>query len=590
MIEAGIVLATAAVAWVLLTAPVRTNYVVIVLVLALVPPLASVPNGVTPQMFITRVLVIASGLGLAIRIHRGEAPGARFGRHPVFVVVLLALVVSLVNGVVLVNDMTNIGSGFQRWLSLVDQALVLLVVVALLRAVDDLVWAVKVIVVAFSVAAFIGLVEVVTKVRVMSIIFGAVTPLLDRGLTVRGGFVRPRGTFEFAQEFGLVLAFIAPLALVWAALRRRPWMALGATALIVLVSLLTISRSAVISLVVASLVLLVVSRTPSIRTWVLLGVAVGALAAVAFPSWWGAFSGADVTGSTQARIDRPPVVTQLVASHPWNGLGFTGIEDQVPATDNQYLLTYAEVGVIGGAALAAMWLGIVVALAWGLRSPPSRERTVLAGCVAAVIAGLVAAGTIDLFTLGGSRVFWLIGAVGLVASERIASPLPLEGRRRLVAPGLVAAGAGLAIGVIAIAIYPRTSAREFVFTTWPTTAEATDQGSGFHIGEVYVNSVCEHSAVLDDTSSTAQFDCREVRGSSGAGLVRISARNDRDLEQAARDELSIGNVLSGFQLLSSGPVIDALPTPVRTAPIWLAALFAFVVWAPRLRPRTRAPR
>jgi hypothetical protein len=236
-----------------------------------------------------------------------------------------------------------------------------------------------------------------------------------------------------------------------------------------------------------------------------------------------------------------------------------------------------------------MWAGIVVAVGWGLRSPPSRERTLVAGCFAGLIAGLVAAGTIDLFTLGGSRVFWLLGAVGLVASERIAPPLSLEGRRRLVAPGLLAAGAGLVIGVIAIAVFPRTSAREFVFTTWPAKAEASDQGSGFHIGAVYVNSVCEHSAALDGASTDAQIDCRGVRDSSGAGLLRISARNDRALEQAATNEQSIGKVLSGFELLSAGPVIDALPTPVRTAPIWLAALFAFVAWIPRLRPRPRTP-
>ena len=586
MIEAVIVLGTALLAWVLLTAPVRTNYVVLVAVLALVPPLANVPNGVTSQLFISRVLLIASALGLAIRIRRGEAPGARFGGHPVFVIVLLAVVVALVNGVVLVNDVTNMPSAIQRWALLVDQALVLLVVAALLRAIDDLVWAAKVIVLAFVAAALIGLFETVTGVRPVSVIFGSVTPILDRGLTVRGGFTRPRGTFEFAQEFGLVLAFVAPLALTWTVVRRRPWFGLAATGLIVVVSMLTIARSAVISLVVAALVMLLVSRSSAIRGLVLTGVALGAIATLVFPSWWSAFSGEDVTGSTQARVDRPPVVTTLAAGHPWTGLGFAGIADQVPATDNQYLLTYAEVGVIGTAALGAMWVGLVVAVGWGLRSPPSKERTVLVGCLAGLVAGLAAAGTIDLFTLGGSRVFWLLGALGLAAAERIAPPLTLERRRRLFAPGLLAAGAGLVVGVIAIAVFPRSSAREFVFTTWPATAEAVEGGSGFHVGAVYVNSVCDHSTALD-ASTNAEFSCREVPNSSGAGLLRIAAPNDRGLEQAAQDEQSIGKVLSGFELLSAGPVVDALPNGVRTAPIWLAALLAFVMWSPALRPRAR---
>src|SRR4051794_28911603 len=162
MIEAAIVVGTAVTAWVLLTAPVRTNYVVLVLVLALVPPLAHVPNGLVSQLFITRVLVVVAALGLAIRVRRGEAPGARFGGHPVFVLVALGLVVALVNGVLFVHDIGNLPSAFQRWMLLLDQGLVLLVVCALLRAIDDLVWATKVIVLAFGAAALVGLFESVT--------------------------------------------------------------------------------------------------------------------------------------------------------------------------------------------------------------------------------------------------------------------------------------------------------------------------------------------------------------------------------------------------------------------------------------------
>ena len=430
MIEAAIVAGTAVLAWVLLTAPVRTSYVVTVAVLALVPPLARVPNGLLSQVFITRVLVIVAAFGLAIRIRRGEAPGARFGAHPVFVLVLLGVVISLVNGVLFVNDVTNMASALQRWLLLVDQAIVLLVVCALLRAIPDLVWAMKVIVLAFGAAALVGVFELTTGLRPVAAIFGPVSPILDRGLTQRGGFSRPRGTFEFAQEFGLVLAFIAPLALTWTVLARRKLFPLAVTTLIIVVSLLTISRSAVISLAVAALVLAVVSRTRSIRALAIGGAVLAVLAALLFPGWRAAFSGEDVVGSTQARIDRVPVVTGLVADHAWTGVGLTGIADQVPATDNQYLLSYAELGVLGTIALATMWAGLVVAVAWGLRSPPSLERTVVAGCLAGLVAGLVAAFTIDLFTLGGSRVFWLIGALGLVrggagraaADDRIAAP------------------------------------------------------------------------------------------------------------------------------------------------------------------------
>ena len=56
------------------------------------------------------------------------------------------------------------------------------------------------------------------------------------------------------------------------------------------------------------------------------------------------------------------------------------------------------------------------------------------------------------------------------------------------------------------------------------------------------------------------------------------ARQIHDEAEAALSSVpGIGKVLSGFELLSAGPVINALPTPVRTAPIWLATLFAFEI-------------
>jgi hypothetical protein len=145
----------------------------------------------------------------------------------------------------------------------------------------------------------------------------------------------------------------------------------------------------------------------------------------------------------------------------------------------------------------------------------------------------------------------------------------------------------MAIGVIAIAVYPRTPARDFVFFSWPTRAEAEGGIAGVDNSSVYAESVCEHTAVLEQTSPNAQFYCRQLREANGVGLLRIAASNPQQLDQAVHDEQSIGNVLPSFQLLSRGPVIDALPTAVQTAPLWLAAVLAFIVWVPRLRPRPR---
>jgi hypothetical protein len=128
-----------------------------------------------------------------------------------------------------------------------------------------------------------------------------------------------------------------------------------------------------------------------------------------------------------------------------------------------------------------------------------------------------------------------------------------------------------------------------VFTSWPARAAVRDRSAGADVGAIYVNSVCTHSEVLDGVSPHAGFSCRELSDANGVGFLRIAADNQQALDAAVHDEQSIGRVLSGFQLLSEGPVVDALPNAVRTAPLWLAALFAFIAWLPRLRPRRRAP-
>ena len=582
MTELAILVGTALAGWILLTAPVRVQFAVLAFALALVPPLARVPNGVTSQLFITRALVIAAGLGLLIRRHRYEVPGGPFRRHPVTLLLAFALLVALVNGVLLVVDADLLRPAFFRWLLYVDQALIFVVLLAALRSVDDLGWAARVVVLAFAAAALVGLFERLTGERPVAAIFGDVAPTLGRGLVERAGQPRPRGTFAFAQEFGLVLAFIAPLALATVGMVRGRLPRFLPVGLLVLVSLLTITRSAVAAMAVGAVVVLLFSGSAGARRVVVTGALVAVAAALLFPAWRQSFTGQQAQRSTQVRIDRVPLVTELAADRPFTGAGFLGVADEVPAADNQLLLTYGEQGVLGVVTWTAVWVGAAVATAWGIRGP-GIGRLVAAGALGGLLGALSAAPVIDLFTLGGSRAFWILAALGAAAAEGSAR---LRGPAR---PRAVAAllGIGIAVGVSVVVAYPRTSARSFVFETWPVSAAAASGGSGFAVGEVYTNTVCRFADSFDEQRPGIGVDCREVARTSGVGRLRLTAPEDEELDQAVAELAGVGDVLTGLRLHPIGATADAIPAVATTAPVWVPALLLFLAGLRWFRPVVR---
>lgn len=582
MTELAILVGTALAGWILLTAPVRVQFAVLVFALALVPPLARVPNGVTSQLFVTRVLVIAAGLGLLIRRHRYEVPGGPFRRHPLTLLLSAALLVALVNGVLLVVDADLLRPAFFRWLLYVDQALIFVVLLAALRSVDDLAWAARVVVLAFAAAALVGLFERVTGERPVAAIFGDVAPTLGRGLLERGGSPRPRGTFAFAQEFGLVLAFMAPLALATVGSVRRKLPRLVPVALIVLVSLLTVTRSAVVAMAVGGVVVLLASGSGAARRTVLAGAVVAIVAALAFPGWRDSFTSPQAQQSTETRIDRVPVVTERTAERPFTGNGFLGIADEVPAVDNQLLLTYAEQGAVGVVTWTAVWIGAAVAVAWGVRGP-GVGRMVAAGALGGLVGALSASPVIDLFTLGGSRAFWILAALGAAAAEgsaRVRGPA----RPRAVAALL---GVGVAIGASVAFAFPPTTARSFVFETWPVPAAAASGGTGFEVGGVYANTVCGFADGFEAQRPGVAVDCRDVAQGSGIGRLRVTADGDQELEQAVTELERLGGVLTGFRLHPVGAAVDAVPALARTAPLWVPALLLFLGGMRWFRPLVR---
>ncbi len=176
------------------------------------------------------------------------------------------------------------------------------------------------------------------------------------GSMTRGDFTRPYSTAIHPLEFATTLATILPFAIQQAfyrldVSRLQRWLPVG---LITIATLMTVSRTAVIGVAVALIVL--VPTWSSQRRWptfALLVVGLG-MVKVAIPGLIGTLfalfstllNGGD--SSTQARTGDYADVFGYVALTPWTGRGFgTFLPVLYRYTDNMYLLALVEMGVVG---------------------------------------------------------------------------------------------------------------------------------------------------------------------------------------------------------------------------------------------------
>jgi O-antigen ligase len=267
-------------------------------------------------------------------------------------------------------------------------------------------------------------------------------PGITRVNSPRGGFPRVAGTARHPIDFGVFCAVALPLALhftAFAATRRLRVAAAGAAAALGAGAALSVTRSALLGLVVGAAVLLAGRR--GARRWGLLGAALVVLALTPlvvpnFASSVGEMVGsASESPSVQSRIaDYEPVIDH-VARHPFLGRGTGTFEPSVHfVLDNNYLSLLIEVGLIGVVAFVAV-VGLALAAARAVRSH-SEDAAVrdLALAIAASLGVLaVAMGTYDLlaFQLGGGSLFLLLGCAA--ALDRLVAP-ELEAMRVEIRP------------------------------------------------------------------------------------------------------------------------------------------------------------
>jgi polysaccharide biosynthesis protein PslJ len=280
-----------------------------------------------------------------------------------------------------------------------------------------------------SVMAVIGIAEFFTSVDYTQYIvipgFSTQTAVTDQGSGVdtRLGINRPASTAAHPLEFATVLAMALPIAIHRARFapperRFRCWLQV---ALIGGALPLTVSRSAILGLVVICLVLLPVWPKTH-RRYAYLAIAAGVVGMfVAIPGMLGTFrtlfsAQGGTAASNQSRTGAYSSAIPYVMQHPWLGRGFgTFLPATYFFTDNQYLSSLIETGILGLLALIALFVtGIVVGRSAYRAAVHPQAKDLAQSLVASIAAAGVAFATFDAlsFSIAAGLSFLLLGCVG----------------------------------------------------------------------------------------------------------------------------------------------------------------------------------
>jgi hypothetical protein len=248
---------------------------------------------------------------------------------------------------------------------------------------------------------------------------------------IRNNVARPSGLAAVPLELGAVMSLGIPFA-VLLALSSRRWMAriwfLACSLLIGLGLVLSISRTGVLASGVMLLVALAVNiRRPRVIAIGLLAVAVlGFTVAKLVPNSVESLTeqlskDGNTDPSLATRLQDYDELDNLLGPHPWLGRGPQAIttyvsRDGTPMIlDNQYLLSIAETGVLGLAAMVVVILATANAAARRLRGGAD-DHAVFTAVLCATVAFAAMAATFDVLRFNQASALFMI-VVG-VASTR----------------------------------------------------------------------------------------------------------------------------------------------------------------------------
>ncbi len=286
---------------------------------------------------------------------------------------------------------------------------------------------------------------------------GLTTQTAFTDLLTRDQLNRPSATAIDPIELAAVLAICLPIAVHQARFAppsRRPirWLQV---AVIGAALPMTVSRTGIIALLVASIVVL--STWPKRERWVAYIVALfgfgGMFVATSnlLSELGKLFTQVGSDTSSASRTGAFGSSAQFIIQHPWLGRGFgTFLPATYFFTDDQYLSSLIEIGIIGLMALLALFVTGWMVARNARRMSGDPETRHLAQCVAAsVAAAAVTFATFDAlaFAMAAGLTFLILGCAGALwrlvqaAAAAPASELPPPPGRELAQPEPVFAGA-----------------------------------------------------------------------------------------------------------------------------------------------------
>ena len=358
--------------------------------------------------------------------------GLRRGRQPIRIA-LFALIASALVPLGLANRTALVAADSRAadrgLLYLIATAGIALLIADGIHTLERLEVLLRRIVLAASLIAIVGLAEYESKHNFIPTIFDRI-PFLSQSRAVdfagaASDFTsirRVSGTAIHPIEFGVVLAMALPLAAHFALVDRdnRGWRRWWKPVVILMAELTAQSRSGILVIIVASLVLLPAWPRAVRRRLYLLAVPALLAGKVIFPGLIGtirnSFLGVKQDSSYQFRVARYPKIFHFISQRPLFGRGFQTFDAHTFfPVDNQYLMSLIETGIIGTLIFAAM-LGTAIALvASARRYAATPEQRLLATALLASVSGVtVAFATFDFFSfaMATGTFFLLIGCSG----------------------------------------------------------------------------------------------------------------------------------------------------------------------------------
>ncbi|MFF3635947.1 O-antigen ligase family protein [Streptomyces sp. NPDC002250] len=284
------------------------------------------------------------------------------------------------------------------------------------------------VVVLGSVVAAIGFYDFFSGTNIADSVHipGLQTSVAQVSVMDRGAFTRPRATTAQPLEFGGMLAILLPFAIQQAfdpVRRHLHWTRRWGPVLLIAGALpLTVSRTSIIGLLLVALVM--VPRWKPARRWAAIGVMTASVAVfkVLVPGLIGTITGlfasflSNSDSSTQARTVKYSAIVPYLEEHPLFGRGFgTFTPDRYFFTDNQYMLTLAEMGALGLVAMLVLFVaGIHQGGAVRRLARTEADRELGQAFFASSLVALVVSATFDSlsFPMFAGLFFLLLGAGG----------------------------------------------------------------------------------------------------------------------------------------------------------------------------------